>query len=78
MKRSFYFTAVLILMMTAGCGKYYQVEDPTTDKIYYTEDVDQARSSITFQDSVSRKTIILQNSEVIEISKDEFKAKTGK
>lgn len=78
MKRFFYFTTVLILMMTAGCGKYYQVQDPTTDKIYYTNDVDRAKGSITFQDSVTRKTVILQNSEVIEIPKEEFRAKIGK
>ncbi|MEA3387367.1 MAG: hypothetical protein U9Q66_03130, partial [Patescibacteria group bacterium] len=42
-----------------------------------TDDVDRDKGSITFQDSASRKTVILQNSEVIEISKDEYKAKTG-
>jgi hypothetical protein len=56
------------------------VTDPTTKNVYYTEEVDQAKSSgaVKFIDAKTGTQINLQNSEVKEITKDEFKAAVGK
>jgi len=56
------------------------VTDPTTKSIYYTEQVEQSKSSgaVKFIDAKTGNQINLQNSEVKEITKDEFKAAMGK
>ena len=71
---------VLCLFVLAGCGGYWQVVDPTTKNIYYTEEVKESKSTgaVKFIDAKTGKEVTLQNSEVKEISADEFKAGTGK
>ena len=59
-------------MLLAGCGSYYQVRDPASSKNYYTEDVDKTGSAVKFKDAKTGSAVTLQNSEVKEISKDEF------
>ncbi len=34
---------VLCLFVLAGCGGYWMVTDPTTKKVYYTEEVKQGK-----------------------------------
>ncbi|VFQ42987.1 hypothetical protein [Desulfoluna butyratoxydans] len=66
----------LIMMVSlAACGTYYQVTDPSSDKVYYTEKINKKRNgAIEFKDSATGKEIIIQNSEVIEVNKDTYKA----
>jgi len=62
-----------------GCAThYYQVTDPATEKDYYTERVERKQGSVTFKDANSQRTVTLQASEIIKITKDQFKAETGK
>lgn len=65
--------AMALTMLLAGCGSYYQVRDPASSKNYYTEDIDKSGSAIKFKDAKTGSAVTLQNSEVKEISKDEFK-----
>jgi len=71
---------VLSLLFLAGCGGYWVVTDPTTKSIYYTEKVEQSKSSgaVKFIDAKTGNQVNLQNSEVKEITKDEFKVGVGK
>jgi hypothetical protein len=71
---------VVCLSVLAGCGGYWQVVDPTTKNVYYTEEVKESKSSgaVKFLDAKTGSEVTLQNSEVKEISKDEFKAAVGK
>ena len=71
---------VLSLLFLAGCGGYWMVTDPTTKNIYYTEEVEQSKSSgaVKFIDAKTGTQVNLQNSEVKEVTKDEFKAAVGK
>jgi hypothetical protein len=71
---------VLSLLFLAGCGGYWMVTDPTTKNIYYTEEVQQSKSSgaVKFIDAKTGNQVNLQNSEVKEVTKDEFKAAVGK
>ena len=70
----------LILLFLAGCGGYWMVTDPTSKNVYYTEDVEQSKSTgaVKFIDAKTGTQVNLQNSEVKEITKDEFKAAVGK
>jgi len=66
---------VLVLLVLAGCGGYLQVIDPASKNIYYTEEVDQMKGgAVKFIDAKTGSQVTLQNSEVKEVSKDEFKA----
>jgi hypothetical protein len=66
---------VLLAALVTGCGGYYRVTDPTSKNSYYTEDYDTLKSgAIKFRDARSGSDIILQSSEVKEVSKEEYKA----
>jgi len=65
--------AMALTVLLAGCGGYYQVRDPASSKNYYTEDIDKKGSAVTFKDAKTGSDVTLQNSEIKEISKDDFK-----
>jgi hypothetical protein len=77
-----YTTMVLICalaMLIAGCGSYYKIKDPNSSSIYYTTKIDkERRGSVEFKDAVTGSKVTLQNSEITEVSKEEFKANTAK
>jgi hypothetical protein len=67
--------AVVLSLFLGGCSHYYKVRDPLSDKIYYTDDLDnEGGGAILFHDIVTRQEIRLQSSEVIRITKDEYLA----
>ena len=71
--------ALVFVMMGVGCASYYKVTDIGSGKTYFTQDIERNRDgSILFKDEGSHSTVTLQSSEVLEISKDEFKENTGK
>jgi hypothetical protein len=67
---------MILTIVTIGCASYYKVTDPATRKDYYTETIERKGAAVTFKDVNTRATVTLQSSEVLEISKDEFKANT--
>jgi hypothetical protein len=70
---------VLLLFVLAGCGVYLQVIDPASKNIYYTEEVNEVKGgAVKFIDAKTGSQVTLQNSEVKEISGEEFKAAIGK
>jgi len=71
--------ALLFLVALSACGSYYKVTDPTTGTTYYSTDVEnQKGGAIKLKDSNTGNTVTLQNSEVSEINKEEYKANTAK
>ena len=73
------FTFLLAIGIT-GCAKYYKVKDPTGGSVYYTDSIDEAgrQGAIKFKDTKTGTVVTLQNSEVLEVSKEEFKENTQK
>jgi len=63
----------LIAVLLTGCTKYYKVSDPLTGETYYTTDV-KTRSSgaVNLRDAKTNRNVTIQNSEVTEITEDEF------
>ena len=60
------------LLLTA-CATYYQVKDPATGNIYYTEKVKrESGGAAVFKDARSGAEVTIQNSEVTEITKGEY------
>jgi hypothetical protein len=69
----------LLLFVLSGCGGYLQVIDPASKNIYYTEEVNEVKGgAVKFIDAKTGSQVTLQNSEVKEISGEEFKAAIGK
>jgi hypothetical protein len=65
--------SLLLLVPLGGCTHYYQVQDPTGGKTFYTEKFDQKDSgAIVFKDLVTGEQVTLQNSAVKEVSKSEL------
>jgi hypothetical protein len=67
---------VLILGASVACGgaKYYMVKDPSTGKVYYSQDVKKKEGgAVTLTDAQSQSTVTIQNSEVTEVSEQSFK-----
>lgn len=59
----------------AGCGSYYAVRDPGSGSTYYTRDIDRpgGAGTVRFRDGRSDRQVTLQNSEVREVSRDEYR-----
>jgi hypothetical protein len=75
-------SAAIVLAATslalAACGStYYLVKDAESGREYYTTNLMHSGDAITFKDGKTRSTVTLQNSEVTEISKDQYGASTG-
>ena len=71
------FSTVLILLLFFGivaCGGYYRVKDLIGGNVYYTKDLDRENGTVMLKDANTGNTVTLQNSEVAEINKEEFKA----
>jgi hypothetical protein len=59
--------------VTTGCSSYYRVTDPTTGKQYYTTELKQkGNGAATLKDSRTGNTVNLQNSEIAQVSKEEY------
>jgi hypothetical protein len=68
--------ACSLLLFASACTSYYRVTDQATGKTYYTNGYDRTDSgAVKFEDAISRSTVTLQSSEIIEISRPEFEAK---
>nr|WP_320193936.1 hypothetical protein [uncultured Desulfobacter sp.] len=66
-----------ISILLASCGSYYKITDPQSQKSYYTTDVDKEKSgAVNFTDEKTKEEVTIQNSEISEISKEEFKKQT--
>jgi len=64
---------VALAAVTGACSHYYKVSDPAGTKEYYTTDVDQIKGgAIKIKDEKTGANVILQSSEVKEISGEEF------
>lgn len=70
---------VLCFFFLAGCGGYWQVVDPASKNVYYTEKVKKVKEggAVEFTDAKTGKQVTLQNSEVMEVSKDQFREAVG-
>jgi hypothetical protein len=66
--------AALSLGLAACGGTYYLVKDPESGREYYTTKVDRSSHGTTFKDGKSLSTVTLQNCEVTEITKDQYRA----
>jgi len=77
MKRRFvhYTLACALAFALSGCASYYKVMDPASGRVYYTDKIDEkGNGAIQFKDEVSKTHVTLPQSEVMEITEDQYKA----
>ncbi len=69
-----------VLLPLASCSSYYLVRDPASGSTYYTKDVERTGSagSVKFKDAATGAEVIIQQSEVLKISEDEYEAAAGR
>jgi|ThiBioDrversion2_2_1062182.scaffolds.fasta_scaffold54356_2 hypothetical protein len=73
-------TAILagLCVLLASCTSYYSVRDTATGTVYYTTDLDRSRTgAVSFEDARTGSSITVQNSEVTEIGRGEYRRATG-
>ena len=79
MKKKFvlYFVSFVLVFVISGCGSYYKIADPASKKVYYSDSIDKkGNGAIQFKDEESKAKVTLPQSEVIEITEDQYKAAT--
>jgi hypothetical protein len=61
-----------IALLAVGCTTYYQIQDPVTGYVYYTDDLKTLEGgAVKFTDAQNGTEVTVQNSDVKVISKDE-------
>jgi len=71
--------SIFVLLGITACGSYYMVKDIQSDKTYFTDDIEKEKGgAVRFKDANTGSTVTIQNSEVTEINKEDFKANTPK
>lgn len=68
--------AIIMSLSIPGCaGNYYRISDPATGKVYYSQDIKRKNSgAIQFKDDISKTQVTLQQSEIMEITEDQYEA----
>ena len=63
-----------VVLLAGGCTTYYKVTDPTTNKTYYTTELKQDHGTATLKDARTGNMVTIQNSEVSQVSKEQFES----
>jgi hypothetical protein len=64
--------------IVSGCTSYYEVTDPGTSRVYYTEKLDRRDSgTVRFKDARSGEEITLPASAIKEIPKEQYETDTA-
>jgi hypothetical protein len=64
-----------LIVLVTGCASYYKVNDPQTGKVYYTQKIDELKSgAVRLKDDRSGNAVTIQNSEIKQLSSDEYHA----
>jgi hypothetical protein len=71
---------VAVAVCCAACAhnNYYQVTDPGSGKVFYTEEVRRNGSAVEFRDTQTNSVVTLQNSEIAAINEAAYNEAVGK
>jgi len=75
-RRSGVLALVLLAVAIEGCASYYEVTEPVSGKEFYTQEVSRkiTGSAIEFKDARTGAVTVLQNSQVLEVDEQTYKA----
>jgi hypothetical protein len=69
---------VAIALPLVACHSYLEVTDTQTGKSYYTRDVDHEDGRLRFKDEATGARVNLGNSEVHEVTREQYRNATGR
>jgi hypothetical protein len=62
-----------VVLLAGGCTTYYQIQDPDTGHVYYADDIKTLDDgAVRFKDAQTGNEVTVQDSDIKEISEDEF------
>ncbi len=70
-------TLGVLLGLSACSSTYYLIKDPQSGREYYTSELHRSGNNVSFQDAKTLSKVTLQNSEITEITHDQYRANTG-
>ena len=71
------FLILALSLILSGCTSYYKLKDPNSENTYYTTKINRLSSgAVKIKDAKSGAEVTLQNSEISQISQEEFHAAT--
>lgn len=71
------FLSFVFVFVVSGCANYYKIVDPVSKKVYYTDSIDKKGNGVIhFKDEVTKTKVTLPQSEVLEITEDQYKGET--
>jgi hypothetical protein len=66
---------LFLCSLSLGCTTYYKVHDPNTGNTYYSTEIDnESGGAISLKDDRTNAQVTIQNSEVMEITGDQYDA----
>jgi len=69
--------SMIFLFAVVGCASYYKIVDPVSKNVYYTQSIDKMGNGvIQFKDQASKNKVTLPQSEIMEVTEDQFMAGT--
>jgi hypothetical protein len=67
--------ALLLSTLMIGCTTYYRVHDPSTGETYYATEIDtKDGGAVSLKDDRTNAQVTIQNSEVMEVTADQYDA----
>ncbi|HTT39781.1 MAG TPA: hypothetical protein VMH32_19200 [Burkholderiales bacterium] len=60
--------AVIMLCTSCAASTYYQVTDPGSGKVFYTQEIKRNGSAVEFRDAKTGGVVTLQSSEIVHIT----------
>jgi hypothetical protein len=76
MQKIFPLLAMALLVTACSNSQYFEIEDPTTGKLYYANEVKRQKDgSVKFKDQVTGAAVRIQNSEIRPLDKKTYQAK---
>ena len=71
------FLSFVFVFAVSGCANYYKIVDPVSKKVYYADSIDKKGNGvIQFKDKVTKTKVTLPQSEVMEITEDQYRGET--
>jgi hypothetical protein len=66
---------LFLCSLSLGCTTYYKIHDPNTGSTYYSTEIDTEKGgAVTLKDGRTNAQVTIQNSEVMEITVDQYDA----
>jgi len=64
--------AVVMLCTSCAANTYFQVTDPGSGKVFYTQEIKRNGSAVEFRDAKTAGVVTLQNSEIVQITQQAY------